>query len=116
MLELFGGPESAVSHVDAAATSFAHRDKLLVHQFATRGPGNYYEEQGFDLMARLRESVVHEADDWGLYVNYLDTEFDPEASRLRHWGGNLARLERIKARVDGDDVFWNPQGIRPRNE
>lgn len=32
---------------------------------------------------------------------------------MHYWSSNLPRLERVKTTVDPDDVFHNPQSVRP---
>ena len=51
--------------------------------------------------------------EWGMYANYLDTQLDGDTATRLYYGGNLERLRVLKREFDPDDVFWNPQGIRP---
>lgn len=50
--------------------------------------------------------------DQGAYAGYVDPELGDNSARL-YWGGNVDRLERIKAEIDPLDVFSNPQSVRP---
>lgn len=115
LLDLFGGPNSAVSDRTPAGTAFPHRDKLLLYQFSDGGSGGEYPPEGFDLLRRFRESVTSGMADgeWGMYANYLDTQLDGDTAAGLYYGGNLERLRVLKGEFDPDDVFWNPQGIRP---
>lgn len=50
-------------------------------------------------------------DKFGAYAGYVDPELEnPQAA---YWRTNLPRLEQIKAVVDPNDVFHNPQSVRP---
>ena len=48
----------------------------------------------------------------GAYAGYVDPALGENSASL-YWGGNVERLERIKAEVDPLDVFHNPQSVRP---
>jgi FAD/FMN-containing dehydrogenase len=54
-----------------------------------------------------------DADDWGMYINYADTQLDSPTAQRLYWGSNLARLRQIKRKYDPNEVFWNPQSITP---
>ena len=47
----------------------------------------------------------------GAYVNYPD--LDLSDAPAAYWGSNLARLRRIKAAVDPDNVFRHAQSVPP---
>lgn len=118
MMDLYGGPQSAVTRSNASSTSFAHRNKFLVHQFTFRSTEEYVANYGVPLMTQFSDSLLHNVDDddWGLYANYVDPQIDAAKAPSLYYGSNLAKLEAIKASVDRHDVFWNPHGIRPRLE
>jgi FAD/FMN-containing dehydrogenase len=50
--------------------------------------------------------------DQGAYAGYVDPALGENSASL-YWGGNVERLQRIKAEVDPLDVFSNPQSVRP---
>ena len=112
---LHGSNNSAIADIDASATAYAHRDKLLIYQFADRVTHGRYLKDGLGVLERFRESITHslKGEDWGMYANYVDTQLDGETAQKLYWGDNLRRLRRIKKKLDPDQVFWNPHSIRP---
>jgi hypothetical protein len=50
--------------------------------------------------------------DQGAYAGYVDPALGENSASL-YWGGNVEKLERIKAEIDPFDVFSNPQSVRP---
>lgn len=53
------------------------------------------------------------ATDWGMYINYPDTQVDSQTAQEKYWGVNLPRLQQIKKQLDPNEVFWNPQSVKP---
>jgi hypothetical protein len=47
-----------------------------------------------------------------LVLRCFDSPTLPDAQE-KYWGTNLPRLEQIKKAVDPNDVFHNPQSVRP---
>ncbi|KAJ3489147.1 hypothetical protein NLG97_g6057 [Lecanicillium saksenae] len=116
MLEIFGGDESVVRNLPDSDSSFPHRDKLFAHQFNSEGSQRYFQEQGFSLLQGFRDTLTMSiaADEWGMYANYVDTQLSDGIAQKLYWSKGLSRLELLKAQVDPHDMFWNPQGVRPR--
>ncbi|KAM5483343.1 hypothetical protein MaudMau93_006308 [Microsporum audouinii] len=115
LFELHGGPKSAVSRAGTSATSYAHRNKLLLWQLNDFGENGKLPRESFALLKQIMDSVTQSMveGDWGMYANSIDTQLDSETAQSLYWGENLPRLRDIKARFDPDNVFWNPQGISP---
>lgn len=111
--EMHGGPKSAVSQVNASATAYVHRDKVLLWQLSDAEEHGELPRESFAVIKDLMDSVTKSLKDeqWGMYANFLDTELDGKTAQDLYWGDNLPRLKATKAEVDPDDVFWNPQGI-----
>ncbi|MBE3044161.1 BBE domain-containing protein [Candidatus Bathyarchaeota archaeon] len=115
-IDFHGGKNSALSAVDADATSYAHRDKLLLHNLYDRVDiFDEYPEDGLGLLNGFIDAIVGDGDrlDYGMYFNYPDPEMDQETAQERYWGSALPRLQEIKAAVDPDEVFWLPQSVKP---
>jgi hypothetical protein len=114
-VDLHGGPNSAVSKVPLTSTAYAHRSKLLLFQLYDRAISSSYPSNGFSVLQGLEASATQgmSSSDWGMYINYQDSQLDAQSAQQKYWGSNLARLQRIKAKVDPNQVFWNPQSVRP---
>jgi len=67
------------------------------------------------LLKRFRESITKTMDDsdWGMYANYLDTQLENREAVEQYYELSLGRLRELKRAYDRNDMFWNPQGIRP---
>ena len=115
MLEPHGGAGSGVADISPSATSFFHRDKRLLYQFATSRNRSQDFEEDFPMLESFRESITSSMvkGDWGMYANYIDTQVDGDTAERLYWGDNLPRLRAIKAQLDPNQVFWNPQGVTP---
>jgi FAD/FMN-containing dehydrogenase len=99
----------AIATIDPAATAFVHRRALFDLQYQA-----YWWDDAAALasIAWVRDLRVAMAPHTtGAYVNYVDADL-PDWATAYH-GTNLARLERVKAEYDPDDVFAGPQSILP---
>ena len=115
-IDFHGGKTSAISAVDTDATSYSHRDKLLLHNFYDRvDVTQEYPADGFDLFNGFIDAIVGDGDklDYGVYFNYPDPEMDQETAQRRYWGSALPKLQEIKAAVDPNEVFYLPQSVKP---
>ena len=104
--DAYGG---AIARIPQGDTAFAHRAALYSLQYyAPMSPGGAVERlsQLRALYAAMRPFVSG-----GAYVNYPD--LDLADAPAAYWGSNLARLKRIKAAIDPDNVFSHAQGVRP---
>ncbi|KAI9701808.1 MAG: hypothetical protein M1836_001152 [Candelina mexicana] len=112
--EMHGGNHSTVAQIDPSATAYVHRDKMLLLQLSDTGGSNgEFFDEGFAVLKRFMDSVTNTMaeGEWGMYANFLDTQLDGKTAQKRYYGHNLPRLSSIKAQLDAEDVFWNPQGI-----
>ncbi|KAL2756679.1 hypothetical protein ACRALDRAFT_1080831 [Sodiomyces alcalophilus JCM 7366] len=106
-MDAYGGANSAVSAVPASESSYAHRDKLWLFQFSTGFRETVPFMQGF--ADSLKDNMARE--DWGRYINYVDSELTREEAQQQYYAENLARLQQIKAALDPNDRFYYPQSI-----
>ncbi|CAM1509427.1 Fc.00g031660.m01.CDS01 [Cosmosporella sp. VM-42] len=120
LMDLHGGENSVVRSLPPSATAYVHRDKLWLFQFSDSVSSGTYPQAGFSLLKGLRESITKLAGGiaWGMYTNYIDSQLDSQTAQQWYWGnnlfrGNLNRLQSIKLALDPENVFYNPQGVRP---
>ncbi|KAJ4410572.1 hypothetical protein N0V82_009236 [Gnomoniopsis sp. IMI 355080] len=118
VVNLHGGPDSMITSVPSDSSSYAHRDSLWVMQhygYTTNHLPPLLDStkaaiKGLTQIIREGYSTVP----LGAEANYQDPDMEREmAHRLHHGEGAVSRLEALKAEVDPDEVFWNPQSIRP---
>jgi FAD/FMN-containing dehydrogenase len=106
--DAYGG---AIATPSADATAFAHRKGTLYCMQYGAAWDNAKETP--QRLADMRE--VHAAMrpyvSGAAYVNYCDLDLADWPSA--YWGTNLARLKRIKATFDPDNVFRHAQSIPP---
>jgi FAD/FMN-containing dehydrogenase len=109
--DLAGG---AVNDVAPDATAYGHRDALFYHQaYAVNLFGKIETKTRAFLTGVsdvITDALPHHKK--GTYAGYVDPALGTDSASL-YWGGNVERLQRIKAAVDPKDVFHNPQSVRP---
>ncbi|KAI2637566.1 hypothetical protein GGS21DRAFT_489347 [Xylaria nigripes] len=108
IFDLSGG---AVGDVAMNATAYSHRDKLMYCQGYGIGIPTLAPATKDFLSGLMAEIQAAESQTLTTYPGYVDpTLQNPQQS---YWGPNLVRLESIKAAYDPNDVFHNPQSVRP---
>lgn len=114
-IDLHGGNNSAVAAQAADATSYAHRDYLLMYLFYDRADRGLFPADGHVYMDNFASNITDGMgrDDWGMYVNYPDSGLDQATAQVNYWGRHLPRLQAIKKAVDPEDLFHYPQGVLP---
>lgn len=106
--DLEGG---AINDVPANATAYAHRDAIYwVQTYAIDLLGSV-SKTSMDFLDGINKIVCKSdpAPCLKAYPGYVDP-FLPN-SQQAYWGSNLPRLEEIKAAIDPNDVFHNPQSV-----
>lgn len=113
IFDLEGG---AVNDIAPDATAYAHRDALFYLQSYAVGLGAVTHTTR-DFIRGLNKiiTVGMPESEFGAYAGYVDVELGEKGPEA-YWNRNLPRLERIKREVDPNEVFWNPQSVRPTKE
>ena len=102
----YGG---AISRVAGDATAFAHRGGSLYSiQYYTGWADPRLSDERLAAMRKLYASLRPYMTG-AAYVNYCD--LDLADWQTAYWGANLARLIRVKAAFDPDNVFRHAQGV-----
>ncbi|KAH8879815.1 carbohydrate oxidase from Microdochium Nivale in complex with substrate analogue [Thozetella sp. PMI_491] len=116
-LDMHGGDHSAITQVPNSATAYAHRDKLYMIQFYDRvDPNATYPANGFSFLTGWVATITEPlpASDWGMYINYADTNLDRATAQHLYYGENLRKLQKLKAKYDPTELFYYTISIEPR--
>ena len=102
----YGG---AVARVPRDATAFVHRAGTL---FSMQYGSTWHDPKATPKNVAAIRAVYDAMRTYvsgGAYCNYPDLDLDDWARR--YWGDNVARLRRVKATVDPDDLFHHAQSV-----
>jgi hypothetical protein len=113
LIDMHGGVGSAISAVEPDATSYAHRNAIFKMQFNDR---IFPDSAVFkpEMMSFLNGWVraIEDASggqQFGMYINYADTNLTTSEAHKNYWGSHYDRLVEIKGRWDLGRVFEGPQ-------
>lgn len=108
IINLYGGPGSAINAKDTEFAAYNDRDSLWVVQ-------NYGSTaNSVDFINGLNDAVVKAQPDttFGAYLNYVDPSLDATTAHKLYYGDAVySRLLTLKKKVDPKGIFWNPQAI-----
>ncbi|CAO2650706.1 Nn.00g019980.m01.CDS01 [Neocucurbitaria sp. VM-36] len=109
--DLEGG---AINDVAADATAYGHRNALFYHQAYAVNLLGKVNDNTRNFLTGVNKVITDALPnhDQGAYAGYVDPALGENSASL-YWGGNVERLQKIKAAVDPLDVFHNPQSVRP---
>lgn len=110
IFDLEGG---ATNDVPNDATAYAHRDAFMwMQSYAINlfGPVSRETKKFLQGMNDVILGTEAPTARFGAYPGYVDPYI--ENAQLAYWGSNLPRLETIKAEIDPNDIFHNPQSVR----
>jgi FAD/FMN-containing dehydrogenase len=105
--------DGAVNAIPQDATAFVHRDNLFDIQYQARwhhGAPQEVADANIAWTNELYEQTKPYRSGFA-YQDYMDPEL--EDWEQAYYGGNLARLRRIKSKYDPDDFFRFAQSIPP---
>ncbi|KAI1469469.1 putative glucooligosaccharide oxidase [Daldinia caldariorum] len=108
---IFDASGGAVSDIPMNATAYSHRDKVLFAQGYGIGITTVNQDTK-DFMNGIMTTIKSgSAQTLTTYPGYVDPSLtDAQAS---YWGPNLDALGVIKSKWDPNDLFHNPQSVRP---
>lgn len=108
---IFDASGGAVSDIPMNATAYSHRDKIMfVQGYGIGIPTLNQDTRDFisGVITTIRNDTVETLT---TYPGYVDPSLvDAQAS---YWGPNLKTLGEIKSKWDPNDLFHNPQSVRP---
>ncbi|KAH6654905.1 hypothetical protein BKA67DRAFT_518023 [Truncatella angustata] len=108
---IFDVTGGAINDIAMNATAYSHRDKIMFCQGYGIGVPTLSQTTK-DFMDGIITNIQSTAEQTlTTYPGYVDPALaNPQQS---YWGPNLERLGQIKSNWDPNDVFHNPQSIRP---
>ena len=108
---VFDATGGVVTQIAENATSYPHRDKFMFYQSYAIGIPLSQETKDFlsDFHNKILAVIPEDAS--SAYAGYVDPALTN--GQQEYWGSNLPVLEQIKLNWDPDDVFHNPQSVRP---
>jgi hypothetical protein len=109
--DLEGG---AINDVAPNATAYGHRNALLYHQAYAVNLLGKISDKTREFLTGINDAVTDALPqhNQGVYAGYVDPALGENSASL-YWGDNVDRLVSIKTQVDPEDIFQNPQSIRP---
>jgi hypothetical protein len=108
IINLYGGPGSAINSKDTEFAAYRDRDSLWVLQ-------NYgSSSDSIDFVNGINRVIIdaQPQTSFGAYLNYVDPSYDATTAHKLYYGDAVyGRLAALKEQVDPKGVFWNPQAI-----
>lgn len=108
IMNLYGGPGSAINKKDISFAAYDDRKSLWVFQ-------NWgYGATPKDFINGINDAIINAEPqtNFGAYLNYVDPTYDAATAHKLYYGEDVtARLTELKAKVDPKGIFWNPQAI-----
>lgn len=110
IINLYGGPGSAINTKTTNDAAYADRDSLWVFQnwgYASSG-------DAVSFINGLNNAIINAQPQtsFGAYLNYVDASYSAATAHKLYYGDTLyAKLLALKKQVDPASVFWNPQAI-----
>jgi hypothetical protein len=115
IINLYGGPGSAINKKDIDFAAYSHRSMLWVAQHYIYTAANAtLPESSMKWLDGLNDAMTTKMPnaEFGAYLNYVDPTLSAEEAHKLYYGEELyGRLLGIKKAVDPQSVFWNPQVI-----
>ncbi|KAL0263586.1 hypothetical protein SLS55_002567 [Diplodia seriata] len=116
IVNLYGGPGSAVNEKDVSFAAYSDRSSLWVaqHYIFTGADETLPNDASHQWLQGLNDAMTDKMPDaeFGAYLNYVDPSLSAEEAHKLYYGDSLyQKLVGIKKEVDSKNVFWNPQAI-----
>jgi hypothetical protein len=115
IVNLYGGPGSAINARDTTFSAYADRASLWVAQHYAYLPlGQAFPASGITWLDGLSTAMTGQMPGvaFGAYLNYVDPTLTADQAHQLYYGTDVYnRLKSIKTAVDPKNVFANPQSI-----
>lgn len=110
IINLHGGPKSAINSKDLSFSAYPDRDSLWTFQI--RADSDFEGSKAF--VKGLRENIIRSQRQthFGASLSYIDASLSQsEAWDIYYHPHYVARLRNVKEKRDPRDIFWNPHAI-----
>ena len=116
IINLYGGPSSAINAIPSSSAAYADRGALWViqHYGYTGNTGAPFPTGIVPFVDGLNSALTGAQPQtvFGGYANYVDPSLSAAQAHKAYFGDAVyARLVGIKKVVDPAGVFWNPQAV-----
>jgi len=115
IINLYGGPGSAINKPSPDSSAYSDRDALWVFQNYGYAAGNQtYDPATTEFVNGLNDAITISQPEGMFkgYLNYVDPDLSPMMAAEKYYGKETYnRLLEIKMQVDPSFVFWNPQAV-----
>jgi len=116
IINLYGGPNSAINVPSPDSSAYSDREALWVFQnygnTANHQPP--YDSSITLIIDGLNDAVTNAQPDGNFtaYLNYVDPDLSPMVAAEEYYGASTYdKLLKLKAELDPEHVFWNPQAV-----
>jgi hypothetical protein len=110
IINLYGGPGSAINTKDTKFAAYKDRDSLWVFQNYGQTP----TDKSIPFINKINSVIINAQPDtdFAAYLNYVDPSYSAAEAHELYYGAELYnKLAALKKKVDPKQVFWNPQAI-----
>lgn len=108
---IFDASGGAISDIPMNATAYSHRDKIMFCQGYGIGIPTLTQHTK-DFVTGIVDTIRNgSARTLTTYPGYVDPSLP--SGQESYWGPNLDTLTAIKTQWDPNDIFHNPQSVRP---
>jgi hypothetical protein len=113
LIDLHGGSSSFISSIPDADTAYSHRKAVFKMQFNDRifPDSAVYKPEMMGFLNGWVKAIedASQGVQFGMYINYADTNLTKGEAHGRYWGSHYDRLVSIKGKWDPKRVFEGPQ-------
>jgi len=108
IINLYGGPGSAINSKDTSFAAYNDRDSLWVLQ------NHGYTPSSVNFVNGINNAIINAQPQtkFAAYLNYVDPTYSAATAHKMYYGDAVySRLLSIKQQLDPNKVFWHPQAI-----
>jgi len=111
LIDCHGGKGSAITNISADSTAYAHRNATFKMQFYDRINGAAYDSAWFPFLNGWIKAISDASPgvNFGMYINYADTNLTKAEAHSHYWLGHYDKLVTLKQAYDPKKVFEGPQ-------